>query len=78
MDTLNGQKNIKLIVTDMDGTLLNDQHEIHPDFWEIEKKLSEKGIMSFSYTHMTLPTKRNGYIREFSDLSTNIDIIDNE
>jgi len=36
---------IKLIVTDMDGTLLNDQHEIHPDFWEIEESLNEKGIM---------------------------------
>lgn len=36
---------IKLIVTDMDGTLLNDQHELHPDFWKIEKELSEKGIL---------------------------------
>ena len=29
----------------MDGTLLNDQHEIHPDFWEIEEELTKKGIM---------------------------------
>ncbi|MCF4101288.1 Cof-type HAD-IIB family hydrolase [Gillisia sp. M10.2A] len=36
---------IKLIVTDMDGTLLNDAHEIHPDFWNIEEALSKKGIM---------------------------------
>src|SRR5680860_952331 len=36
---------IKLIVTDMDGTLLNDKHEIHPDFWEIEDLLFKKGIM---------------------------------
>lgn len=36
---------IKLIVTDMDGTLLNDEHEIHPDFWEIEKELTNKKIM---------------------------------
>jgi len=36
---------IKLIVTDMDGTLLNDKHEIHPDFWKIESLLSTKGIM---------------------------------
>ncbi|WP_286760516.1 HAD family hydrolase [Salegentibacter sp. UBA1130] len=36
---------IKLIVTDMDGTLLNDEHEIHPDFWEIEELLNNKGIM---------------------------------
>ncbi|MBE7640114.1 Cof-type HAD-IIB family hydrolase [Salegentibacter sp. BLCTC] len=36
---------IKLIITDMDGTLLNDQHEIHPDFWEIEELLHKKGVM---------------------------------
>ena len=29
----------------MDGTLLNDQHEIHPDFWKIEEELTNKGIM---------------------------------
>ncbi len=29
----------------MDGTLLNDNHELHPDFWEIEKKLTDKGIL---------------------------------
>ncbi|MBI6120583.1 Cof-type HAD-IIB family hydrolase [Salegentibacter maritimus] len=36
---------IKLIITDMDGTLLNDQHEIHPNFWEIEELLHKKGVM---------------------------------
>ena len=36
---------IKLIVTDMDGTLLNDKHEIHPDFWEMESLLYKKGIL---------------------------------
>ncbi|WBL21329.1 MULTISPECIES: HAD family hydrolase [unclassified Zunongwangia] len=36
---------IKLIITDMDGTLLNDEHKIHPEFWEVEKKLRDKGIM---------------------------------
>lgn len=36
---------IKLIVADMDGTLLNDEHQLHPDFWEIEKNLSEKNIL---------------------------------
>ena len=37
---------IKLIITDMDGTLLDDQHNIHPEFWEVEKKLRDKGIMN--------------------------------
>lgn len=36
---------IKLIVTDMDGTLLNDEHQIHPAFWEVEEQLSKQGIM---------------------------------
>ncbi|MEO2062896.1 MAG: HAD family hydrolase [Christiangramia sp.] len=36
---------IKLIVTDMDGTLLNDQHELHPDFWKIEEELTGKGVL---------------------------------
>ena len=28
---------IKLIVTDMDGTLLNNKSEINEEFWEIQK-----------------------------------------
>ncbi len=36
---------IKLIITDMDGTLLNDKHELHPDFWEVEEELHQKNIM---------------------------------
>lgn len=35
---------IKLIVTDVDGTLLNDNHEIHPSFWKMEEEISKKGI----------------------------------
>ncbi len=42
---LNLDAMIKMIVTDMDGTLLNDQHEIHPDFWKIEEELSNSGIL---------------------------------
>lgn len=36
---------IKLIVSDMDGTLLNDKHQLHPDFWKIEEALTKRGIM---------------------------------
>lgn len=28
----------------MDGTLLNDKHELHPAFWEIEEELHQQGI----------------------------------
>jgi len=35
---------IRLIVTDLDGSLLNDNKEISEDFWEVEKALHENGI----------------------------------
>lgn len=35
---------IKLIVTDLDGSLLNDKKEISEDFWKVEKVLHENGI----------------------------------
>jgi hypothetical protein len=35
---------IKLIVSDLDGTLLNENKELASDFFEIEQKLHEKGI----------------------------------
>jgi Cof subfamily protein (haloacid dehalogenase superfamily) len=37
--------NIKLIVSDLDGTLLNSNHELPVDFWEIEQKLVDKNII---------------------------------
>lgn len=36
---------IKLVITDMDGTLLNDKNEINDEFWIIEKELSKKGVI---------------------------------
>lgn len=36
---------IRLVVTDMDGTLLPDEKEIPSDFWEVEKLLWERGIL---------------------------------
>lgn len=35
---------IKLIATDMDGTLLDDNKKINEEFWEIHKKITDKGI----------------------------------
>lgn len=37
--------NIKLVISDLDGTLLNDDKEVNPDFWEVYEALKEKGIM---------------------------------
>lgn len=36
---------IKLIISDMDGTLLNKHDEIDPEFWDIEKRLSKEGVI---------------------------------
>lgn len=36
---------IKLVASDMDGTLLNEQGNIPSHFWEIEKNLEEKQIL---------------------------------
>ncbi|MGF6907105.1 HAD family hydrolase [Fusobacterium sp. PH5-44] len=35
---------IKLIATDMDGTLLNEKGNIDVEFWELEKRLKAEGI----------------------------------
>jgi Cof subfamily protein (haloacid dehalogenase superfamily) len=36
---------VKLVVSDMDGTLLNSNHEVSPRFFELFKKLQEKNIL---------------------------------
>lgn len=35
---------IKLIITDMDGTLLTSNNEINKEFWKIQKKLADKNV----------------------------------
>ena len=36
---------IRLIACDMDGTLLDDDHAIHDDFWPLISQLQERGIV---------------------------------
>src|SRR5487761_1996750 len=36
---------IRLITTDLDGTLVDDLKRIPEDFWEVQKKLEERGIL---------------------------------
>ncbi len=36
---------IKLIITDLDGTLLNDEKTLSPVFWETEQLIHDKGIL---------------------------------
>ena len=37
--------NIKLIISDLDGTLLDKNHQLPSDFWEIEQQLFNKNIL---------------------------------
>lgn len=37
--------NIKFIVSDMDGTLLNSKGEVHPIFFELHEKLKQRDIL---------------------------------
>ncbi|RAV98256.1 HAD family hydrolase [Pseudochryseolinea flava] len=37
--------NVKLVASDMDGTLLNTKHELSPDFFPIFERMRAKGIM---------------------------------
>lgn len=36
---------IRLIAADMDGTLLDDEHELHDHFWPLVEELHARGIM---------------------------------
>lgn len=36
---------IRLIATDMDGTLLDDDKNIHPTYWEVHKQLTSQGVL---------------------------------
>ncbi len=35
---------IKLVVTDMDGTLLDSNHRVSPRFFELQRELSQRGV----------------------------------
>ncbi|MDO6597770.1 HAD family hydrolase [Oceanihabitans sp. 2_MG-2023] len=38
-------KNVKMVITDMDGTLLNSNHEVSSKFFEIFKQLKKQNIL---------------------------------
>ena len=47
---------IKLITVDMDGTFLNDDKEMSPEFDKVFKALKEKGVKNVSITRITNDT----------------------
>ena len=36
---------IKLIITDLDGTLLDDKHKLNEEFWKMEEEVTNRGIV---------------------------------
>lgn len=53
--------NIKLIVTDMDGTLLNEAKQLPPDFCEILAALEQRGILFVVGSGRTWRTLRTSF-----------------
>ena len=43
--TFNPPPDIRLVAADMDGTLLDDEHELHEHFWPLAHELHRRGIL---------------------------------
>ncbi|WAC12172.1 HAD family hydrolase [Dyadobacter pollutisoli] len=84
---------IRLVATDMDGTLLNSKHEIHESFFPVFRKLKERGIIFVAasgrqYFNLTKTLDRvkdevifaaeNGSYVVFQDQEIHIQAIDQE
>ena len=50
---INFMKDIKLIVTDMDGTFLNSKHEVGKDFPGIYQELKKRNILFVDITRIS-------------------------
>lgn len=64
-------KDIKLIVTDMDGTFLNSDHEVSPDFAAIYQELKKRDIMFVPASGRQMA----GITKYFGDIESEIGFI---
>ncbi|WP_312825635.1 Cof-type HAD-IIB family hydrolase [Epilithonimonas sp.] len=64
-------KEIKLIVTDMDGTFLNSNYEVSPDFPKVYQKLKDRGILFVPASGRQMP----GITKYFGDIENEIGFI---
>jgi len=65
---------IKLVITDLDGTLLNDEKQVPHDFWDIRKTLHEKGItwvMASGRQYFTIADQFSGILDDVYVLAEN-------
>lgn len=69
---------IKLIVTDLDGTLLTDKHEVPDRFWEITQRLFNKGIklgIATGRPHFSITEKFQSIVSQLYCISDNGSLI---
>ena len=69
---------IKLIVTDLDGTLLNNNHEVPERFWGVAKRLFDKGIMlsiATGRSHVSITEKFQPIVHQLYAISDNGSLI---
>ena len=59
---------IKLIVSDMDGTLLNNEHKIDPAFYDLLPKLKEEGIRFVVASGRQYPSLRTDFLAYLEDV----------
>lgn len=59
---------IRLIVTDMDGTLLDDDKQLHQDFWPLVEQLRRRGILFTPASGRQYHTLE----REFADIADDL------
>lgn len=64
-------KEIKLIVTDMDGTFLNSNYEVSPDFPKVYQELKDRGILFVPASGRQMP----GITKYFGDIENEIGFI---
>ncbi|WP_276482202.1 HAD family hydrolase [Paraflavitalea pollutisoli] len=65
---------IKLIVTDLDGTLLNDNHEVPDRFWQIADRLFNQGVkigIATGRPHFSIAAKFEAIIHQLYAISDN-------
>jgi len=62
---------VKLVVSDMDGTLLNSNHEVSPQFFELFKKLQKKNILFCAASGR----QHNSIVERLKDIKDDIYVI---
>jgi Cof subfamily protein (haloacid dehalogenase superfamily) len=60
--------NIRLVVSDMDGTLLNSKHELHPTFYSVFAEIRKRGITFVAASGRQYQNIRNVFTKIQDDM----------